>query len=79
MIVVDTSIPKADDVFWMNYGDNTVHVIEVNNRLIGEIHDGDSQSPITGFMTLNAEKTYAEQAIHIWAPETLTADEELYP
>lgn len=78
-MILDTNYPLFNDVFWINQGDNTVHVIEKENNLFAAIHIGDSDSSIIENLSLSAEKTYAEQGFKIWIPDTIFTDDELLP
>lgn len=78
-MILDTNNPKVNDIFWINNGDNTVHVIEKDNDLFAAIHSGDSRSPITERLFLSTEKTYAEQGFKIWKPSIVLTDDELLP
>ncbi|GGC92727.1 hypothetical protein [Enterococcus wangshanyuanii] len=78
-MILDTNKPQVNDIFWINNGDNTVHVIEKDNDLFAAIHFGDSRSPITERLFLSAEKSYAEQGFKIWIPDTIFTEDELLP
>ncbi|MCB5952368.1 hypothetical protein LI951_09855 [Enterococcus sp. BWT-B8] len=78
-MIFDTNYPRFNDVFWINQGDNTVHVIEKENNLFAAIHAGDSDSSIIECLSLSAEKTYAEQGFKIWIPSIVLTDDELLP
>lgn len=78
-MILDTNYPRFNDVFWINNGDNAVHVIEKKKNLFAAIHAGDSRSPIIECLFLSAEKTYAEQGFKIWLPYSLIMDDELLP
>lgn len=78
-MILDTNKPQVNDIFWINNGDNTVHVIEKDNDLFAAIHSGDSRSPIAECLFLSAEKNYAEQGFKIWMPDTVFTDDELLP
>ncbi|MCB5953960.1 hypothetical protein [Enterococcus sp. CWB-B31] len=78
-MILDTNKPKVNDIFWINNGDNTVHVIEKENNLFAAIHSGDSNSSIIEGLSLSAEKTYVEQGFKIWKPSIVLTDDELLP
>lgn len=78
-MILDTNHPRFNDVFWINNGDNVVHVIEKDNDLFATIHIGDSDSSIIESLSLSAKKTYAEQGFKIWIPDTVFTDDELLP
>ncbi|MGC6768807.1 hypothetical protein [Enterococcus sp. LJL51] len=78
-MILDTNKPKVNDIFWINNGDNTVHVIEKENNLFAAIYSGDSRSPVIECLFLSAEKSYAEQGFKIWKLDTILTDDELLP
>jgi hypothetical protein len=78
-MILDTNYPRFNDIFWINNGDNAVHVIKKEKNLFAAIHAGDSDSSIIESLSLSAEKTYAEQGFKIWLPDSLIVDDELLP
>ncbi|HBI1549255.1 TPA: hypothetical protein I0F87_RS00305 [Enterococcus faecalis] len=78
-MILNTNYPRFNDVFWINQGDTTVHVIEKENILFAAIHNGDSDSSIIESLSLSAKKTYAEQGFKIWILDTVFTDDELLP
>lgn len=78
-MILDTNNPKVNDIFWINNGDNTVHVVVKENALFAAIHSGDSHSSIAACLFLSTEKSYAEQGFKIWKPDTVFTDDELLP
>ncbi|OSH10529.1 hypothetical protein [Enterococcus faecalis] len=39
-MILDTNNPQVNDIFWINNGDNTVHVVAKENALFAVIYSG---------------------------------------